>query len=83
MSMSHGAAGPVDGTSGSRLHPASNQEDVQNQAGLRDHGSGKNGPGADFRAAGTKYEQVRKDGENTSPNAATHDIDSLKQFNAQ
>lgn len=87
MSLAHGAAGTTDGSTtttggNERLHPASDKEDIVQQPGLRAHGSGKNGPDADFRSAGTAYESVRKSGANVSPNAATHDIDSLKQHNA-
>lgn len=85
MSLGHSAAGNVDTSSGgnSRLHPASDLSDVQGQAGLRDHGAGKNGPSADFRALGDKYESVRKSGQNPTPNAEGHGVDGLAQHNAK
>lgn len=85
MSLGHGAPGKVDTQSGgnSRLHPASDKLDTQDQPGLRDHGSGKNGPKADFRALGTKYENVRKEGQNPTPNAEGHGVDGLLQHNAK
>ena len=81
MSISHGAAGPVDHTSGGnpRTHPASDAEDITN---MRDHGSGKNGPGADFRKTGEAFSQVRKDGDHPTPRASAHGVDGNEQFNA-
>lgn len=85
MSIAHGASGKPDLSSGgnSRVHPASDAEDIKSQPGMREHGSGGNGPNADFRKAGTAFENVRKGGENPSMRASDHGLDGLKQHNAQ
>lgn len=85
MSLGHSAPNTTQDKSAtsSRLHPASDPADVASQAGMREHGSGGNGPTADFRAAGTAFEKVRKEGENPSVRASDHGLDGLKQHNAQ
>lgn len=85
VSLAYSAPGKVDPQEGgnSAVHPASDLSDTKSRPGMRDHGAGKNGPKADLRALGTQYENVRKSGDNPTPNATGHGVDSLTQHKAK